>query len=892
MDKNKLLDYALKYLRSGISVIPVGKNKRPLIEWKEFQSRRASEEEVKNWFTKFSDIQIGFVTGKISNLSVVDIEKFGDPSFLRQDTFIVETGGGGYHYYYQYDPVVPTKARGRVLIDFRSEGGYVVAPFSETDKGRYTIRQDVSIKPFPRDCFPELTEEKVNIWSYPSVINKAEIKTELQDYPGYGPGQRNDEMTKYIGYVITQFHPADWDTKVWTIIESANQKNKPPLGLNELRNSFESVKKIERRNNPLGRIYGRNSEVVKEQQEEEKILVLGTEEDKIKHIATVAKESNLDVTDFYKLEMPCFDEALGGGVNIGDVVVIAGQTGNGKRLDIETPILTKNGWIKNGDIKTGDKIIGRDGKETKVLCAHPIEEGISYKIVFSDNTYVIADGDHLWTVQSQKQKYKNGGYQILTTKEILSKGLFFTNKKTSYKWFIPLVDPVIFTKKKLAIKPYTLGVLLANGSMSSSTVNITTNDKYIGDKIIEESKDIDICEYVCKNQTSRRWMLKNIHNMLKDINLDCLKSDEKFIPNEYLFSSIEDRISLLNGLMDCDGYVKKNKKAIYSTVSEKLANNISDLIRSLGGIAKIKKENRTKGKNGYIVSVWTPMNPFSLKRKADNYTPRPGFKAISSITKDKKCKMRCLTVNNPEGLYVIKDFTVTHNTSLAQDWSMSLTRGEKSLKSLWFSYEVLPQHLWNKFKEMGATEEDYLFTPAKNTTGNVEWIENKIKEGKELYGTRAVFIDHLGFLLPKTNGILGKNLSSNYSSFITQIVRDLKTIAKNQEVIIFLPVHMKKAETRSRSSDLDDIKDSSGISQESDAVFLIERERNTNKDATDYYTDITKITLAKNRKTGKTVVAKFNMLNGRFAYSQLNEEELKVKNNYERLSSLGSDDDD
>ncbi|MEK6884914.1 MAG: DnaB-like helicase C-terminal domain-containing protein, partial [Nanoarchaeota archaeon] len=207
-------------------------------------------------------------------------------------------------------------------------------------------------------------------------------------------------------------------------------------------------------------------------------------------------------------------------------------------------------------------------------------------------------------------------------------------------------------------------------------------------------------------------------------------------------------------------------------------------------------------------------------------------------------------------------------------------------KALWFSYEVLPTHLWNKFQEMGMTREDCAFIPSKHSTGNVAWVEKKIQEGKEKFGTKMIFIDHLGFLLPKTEGILGKNLSSNYASFLTQVMRDLKTIAIKEEVIIFLPVHMKKVDSRGRHSDIDDIKDTSGIAQESDLVFLIEREKDKDKDAKSYFTSLTKITLAKNRKTGITVIANFNMLNGRFCFDDSGNLAKKAYDSFEGIKKV------
>src|ERR1035437_3231707 len=103
-NKEKMINLALGYLKRGWSVIPCGKDKVPSIPWKEFQTRYATEEEVRSWFEKYPEAQVGIVTGKISGITVVDVEgkdpetgEMGDPSFLPQETMIVSTGGKGLH---------------------------------------------------------------------------------------------------------------------------------------------------------------------------------------------------------------------------------------------------------------------------------------------------------------------------------------------------------------------------------------------------------------------------------------------------------------------------------------------------------------------------------------------------------------------------------------------------------------------------------------------------------------------------------------------------------------------------------------------------------------------------------------------------------------------------
>src|SRR3990167_11196636 len=86
------LEIALRLLKTKHSIIPVGLDKIPLVKWLEYQNRFATEEEVKAWFTKYPEANVGIITGKISNLVVIDIEKGGDIKRF-PETLTVKTGG-------------------------------------------------------------------------------------------------------------------------------------------------------------------------------------------------------------------------------------------------------------------------------------------------------------------------------------------------------------------------------------------------------------------------------------------------------------------------------------------------------------------------------------------------------------------------------------------------------------------------------------------------------------------------------------------------------------------------------------------------------------------------------------------------------------------------------
>lgn len=227
-----------EFIKQGYSVIPVGADKKPLIPWKEFQSRIATDAEIENWVKIFPQAQIGIVTGKISNIAAVDVETGGDYSFLPQETTIVKTGGGGRHYYFKFTPGVTNSTRTRPLVDVRGEGGYVVAPGSQSTKGKYEwIKQVDKLLDFPVELF---------ILKQPDVKSSTNTKTtNNSEYSGVAEGQRNDAMARYIGSLLNRFHPYEWESLAWPETCAANQKNKPPLDEAELRGIFDSIIKAD-----------------------------------------------------------------------------------------------------------------------------------------------------------------------------------------------------------------------------------------------------------------------------------------------------------------------------------------------------------------------------------------------------------------------------------------------------------------------------------------------------------------------------------------------------------------------------------------------------------------------------------------------------------------------
>ena len=554
MENKTLLPLALTYLNRGWSVIICGPNKIPLIPWKEFQERRATPEELVSWFERYPEAQIGICTGKLSNLTVIDMEASADFILIQDKTYRVKTGGGGVHVYCQYDPDFKNAVKVLPNIDIRSEGGYVVAAGSMSLKGPYEpvaeyLNHEVAqMSSQTKTLLLGRLEAKRGApqTSLPWFANSgpsAYPKAEPLEYLGTGLGGRNDAMAKYAGSVMARLHPSLWGSIGWQMFETANQKNTPPLPMSELRTTWLSISSKETSSHPGGRRYDLPQEKTWGPDPTKPAVISrdspmdetpsGSDPDapdpkETFHASEVAEMQKIDTDKTYSTGMAPFDEALLGGFTLGEVIVVAGQSGHGK-------------------------------------------------------------------------------------------------------------------------------------------------------------------------------------------------------------------------------------------------------------------------------------------------------------------------------------------TTLIQDWSVTLAsggvEGKEKLPTLWFSYEVLPKPLWQKFQTMGADINTPIYMPRFNETGEIDWVTDVIEKAIIKWGIKVVSIDHLGFLrAPKGN-------YSNAADAITNTVRALKKLAVKHGLVILLPVHVRK--TNSKTPDLNDIRDSLGIAQEADTVFFIGRE----KDDAGLPTQQAKLSLVKNRKTGNSVSAMFDFQFGRYYYN-------------------------
>lgn len=391
-----------------------------------------------------------------------------------------------------------------------------------------------------------------------------------------------------------------------------------------------------------------------------------------------------------------------GNTDIPEQILGGGSAGGGKAGLLDSQVLTPFGYRKLRDIKVGDIITSpTTGGMQKVVYLHPIGEFDFYRVKFCDGTYFDCSEGHLWQLhQSRKGKTKKSKKYGTSTEEVWPTIMMYQwyrkKEKGMYKGqhlIIPLTEPVKFTfgdKGNFYIDPYILGAIIGDGCITDCVINngyiqFTTMDKEIVDRFISCGYDMTKCR-----KHSERAYTYNI----KDHNLiECLKkhgmagncSQTHYIPKVYKYGTIDDRIKLMQGLMDTDGYVDDRGHMSYTTTSKQLAEDVAFVVRSLGGMATITNDIGSYkdylGVKHTCSQVWTvyfrtKIDPdlcgLIRKKERAKYEFNGGAseygKRIVDVEYLGKKEGRCITVSEPQGLYVVDDFTVTHNSYLGCCW--------------------------------------------------------------------------------------------------------------------------------------------------------------------------------------------------------------------------------
>ena len=408
---------------------------------------------------------------------------------------------------------------------------------------------------------------------------------------------------------------------------------------------------------------------------------------------------------------------------------------------LDAKILTPDGWTTMGELKVDDYVIGKNGKKIKVLGIYPKGQKLVYKITTSDGTSTEACGDHLWFTRTSNDQKKGKQGSVKSTEEILNSittiggkinhllprndavefnpqelpitpyvlGAILGDGYIGYYVAITGTDNEVIdrineevldigcrvTTPKSGIVYNIRSDLKFNKPAKSLVMKNTSTGEIINsfESIGIAAETLNISKSTLQSRCDRSSIVNDISfefeesndrwtnplkNKLYELGLSDKTAYDKFIPEIYKFSSIDDRLNLIRGLMDTDGTVKNNGEASFATVSKRLAEDLIDVVRSLGGRAILRERNRSNEKtsniNGreikstvpsyeFTISLPNDFNPFYISRKASKWSQKHiQGSFITSIEPLCEKEVQCILVDSEDHLYITDEFIVTHNT--------------------------------------------------------------------------------------------------------------------------------------------------------------------------------------------------------------------------------------
>lgn len=343
-----------------------------------------------------------------------------------------------------------------------------------------------------------------------------------------------------------------------------------------------------------------------------------------------------------------------------------------KAQPLDELVLTPTGWVPMGDLKVGDSVIGSEGTAVKVEGIFPLGKKPVYKIWTSDHAWAEATGDHLWQVHSRSSTRQA---KVLTTDQL---AVELAKDRPSYQ-ILPMLPPVVFdSTEDLPLDPYALGLLLGDGGFTTESIRFTNSD---GLEKFLPFKTSQVLDWTGKRSPS--FTVLGAMPVIRSLGLTGHLSVDKFIPGQYLRASIEDRLALLQGLMDADGCLQKGLPS-FCTSSDRLAADFVELVQSLGGKCfdnKDKKLRKGATRLAHLIKLKLPkdMCPFragllnkklALKSGTDTHE-----RFIKRIEPSRTTEVQCIKVSAADGLYVTRGYMLTHNTT-GVDVMRKIRKGE------------------------------------------------------------------------------------------------------------------------------------------------------------------------------------------------------------------------
>jgi replicative DNA helicase len=378
--------------------------------------------------------------------------------------------------------------------------------------------------------------------------------------------------------------------------------------------------------------------------------------------------------------LPTLDARIGG-LETAKHYVLAARPGQGKAQPLSAKVHTPFGWTTMGAIREGDLVTGASGKPVRVKRVFERGELPVFRVTMADGGSTLCCDEHLWFTRTRVDRRYGGSGSVKPLSEI--RATLTRCESGGLNHSVAYVKPIEYEPSALPlpIHPYLMGAYIGDGCNDWVICNPEPDVQQKFISLLPESDEGWVAEDGITLHVRRRQRSKQPTQFaaaIREVGLSGTVAETKFIPPQYLAASVEDRLELLRGLCDTDGYVPHTSKNIeYSTASERLAQQIQLLVRGLGGRISCNVKQTTYsylGKKlagqpsyrmvfGFSAGGIVPVSSKKHLAKWDSSPVRISDRFIKTVTPEGVQECRCIELESSDHLYVTDDYIVTHNTA-------------------------------------------------------------------------------------------------------------------------------------------------------------------------------------------------------------------------------------
>jgi replicative DNA helicase len=559
------------------------------------------------------------------------------------------------------------------------------------------------------------------------------------------------------------------------------------------------------------------------------------------------------------------------GLQPGDLVIVAGRPSMGKAQPLDAKVKTPTAWKRMGDLRLGDELASIDGRRSLVSGLYPQGRRQVYRVTFSDGRSTECCAEHLWRVHYRD--WAQG--RVLSTERIAA---MLKAVRYRHRLWVDSHSGQFGTDSGLTLDPWLLGALLGDGMLGGGCIGFSTSEPEMQERLqaaIGEDfalraaggYDWRIVQSSGAHRSGVKGVLPNgIKEALVALGLWGLKSEQKFIPQAYLSASRNARLDLLCGLLDTDGWVERWGSVRFASSSERLARDVVELVRSLGGWCSVRSKRTSysyagaerAGLPAYVCNIHhdDPKSLMFLSHKRDRALQRPvraSRPVFVSIEPTRVTRTQCISVTHPSRLYITDDYVVTHNTSLAMNmaehvalhsglpvgiFSMEMASTQLVMRMLG-SVGKLDQHRlrtgrlrdqdWQRLTEaVGKLNDAPIHIDETAALNPLELRARARRLHRQYKQLGLIVVDYLQLMSASSQG-------ENRATELSEISRAMKGLAKELgcPVVALSQLNRSLEQRPNKRPVMSDLRESGALEQDADLILFIYRDEVYNPESAD-----------------------------------------------------------